>query len=127
MPTKIEGLITNHSAEGAIDPYRLVKVGSNNRAVTLATTASDLLVGVADSIGAAATGDPIDVLRSGIAEVEYGASVTRGAPLTSDATGRAIPAAAAAGANVEIIGWAEVAGVTGDIGSVFIERTRIQG
>lgn len=127
MATKIEGLITNHSAEGPIAPYRLVKVGSNNRAVAQAATVSDLIVGVSDSIGANAAGDPIDVLRSGIAEIEFGGPVTRGQPLTTDADGKAVVASPAAGANAEIIGWAEVAGVAGDIGSVFIERTRIQG
>ncbi|MFW6344781.1 MAG: hypothetical protein ACOC0M_00395 [Halomonas sp.] len=128
MATKLEGLITNHAAEGgAIAPYRLVKVGSNNRAVVQASADADLFVGVSDSIGADAEGDPIDVIRSGIAEIEYGGSVTRGQPLTADADGKAVAAAPDAGANAEIIGWAEVSGVAGDIGSVFIERTRIQG
>jgi len=124
---KIEGLITNHSAEGAVAPYRIVKVGSNNRAVVQATASGELFIGVSDSIGAAADGDPVDVLRSGIAEVEFGGNVSRGEPLTADAEGRAVAAAPAAGANAEIIGWAEVAGVSGDIGSVHIARTRIQG
>lgn len=127
MATKLEGLITNHAAEGAVAPYRLVKVGSNNRAVVQASTADDLIVGVSDSIGANEAGDPIDVIRSGIAEVELGGNVTRGQPLTADAEGKAVAAAPDAGENAEIIGWAEVSGVAGDIGSVFIERTRIQG
>lgn len=127
MPTKIEGLITNHSAEGAVAPYRIVRVGSNNRAVVQAAADDEPLVGVADSIGADATGDPIDVLRSGIAQVEYGGDVTRGAPLTTDADGRGVIAAPATGASAEIIGWAEIAGVAGDIGSVFVTRLRVQG
>ncbi|REM14738.1 DUF2190 domain-containing protein, partial [Mycobacterium tuberculosis] len=75
----------------------------------------------------AVAGDRIDGVRLGIAEVEYGGAVAAGDPLTSDASGRAIVAAPAAGANARLVGFAEVAGVLGDIGSVFISPCVMQG
>jgi hypothetical protein len=115
---RIEGLITNKNAGGEVLPYRIVKFGANDNAVIQAAAATDASIGVADQLGADAAGHPIDVIRSGIAEVEYGGNVTRGVALTADSQGRAI--AATAGANVRIIGFAEVSGVVGDIGSVHI-------
>jgi hypothetical protein len=86
-----------------------------------------MLMGVTDRLGAAVAGDRIDVVRSGIAEVEFGGTVARGDPLTADASGRAVAAAPAAGANAYVIGFAEVSGVLGDIGSASILPGRIQG
>ncbi|EHN77499.1 hypothetical protein SMCF_2974, partial [Streptomyces coelicoflavus ZG0656] len=55
--------------------------------------------------------------------VEYGGPVTRGARLTSDAEGRAVAAAPAAGQTVEIIGRAMVSGVLGDFGKANLSRS----
>ncbi|ENY6783320.1 hypothetical protein ACF1CY_000736 [Providencia rettgeri] len=60
--------------------------------------------------------DPIDVIRSGFAPVEYGDAVEAGDPLTADENGCAIPAAA----GDFIVGYAEESGLEGDIGSVWI-------
>jgi hypothetical protein len=120
-------LIKNYTAEGAIPAYRLVKFGAAEGSVLLATAAADKLIGVNDRFAAAVVGDRIDIVRTGIAEVEYGGTVAAGDLLTSDATGRAIVATAAAGANVRFIGVAEVAGVVGDIGSFMIEPGSFQG
>jgi hypothetical protein len=75
--------------------------------------ATDLLIGVSD-LGATSVGDRVDVHRSGIVRVEYGATVTRGDLLTADSVGRAI--AVTPGAGVRTIGVAEVSGVVGDYG-----------
>ena len=75
----------------------------------------------------AAIGEPCDVHLYGVAEVEYGGNVARGDYLTSDATGRAIAAAPAAGVNAAIIGQALVSGVAGDIGVTVLHPSRIQG
>lgn len=119
-------LIKNYTASAAVEPHRIVKFGSVDGEVLHAAASSDLSVGVSDSLGAA-IGDRVDVVRVGISDVEYGATVTRGAKLTSDTTGRAITAAPSSGANAQIIGTAELSGVVGDIGKVLINPSITQG
>ena len=116
-----------YTAEGVIPPYRLVKFGVVDGGILVAAAASDKLIGVNDRIPINPIGDRGDIVRMGIAEVEYGGTVAAGDLLTSDASGRAIVATAAAGVNVRIIGIAEVAGVLGDIGSMLIEPGSFQG
>lgn len=122
-----EGLLKNYVATAAIAAYRIVKFGTNDGEVTQAAAATDLLIGTTGRVTAAAANDRVDVIRSGIAEVEYGGTVARGDELTADASGQAVVAAPAAGSNVRIIGIAEVSGVSGDIGSVFIAPSVMQG
>jgi hypothetical protein len=122
-----ELLNKNYTAEGAIPAYRLVKFGAADGGILVAAAATDKLIGVNDRIAFAVVGDRGDIVRMGIAEVEYGGTVAAGDLLTSDASGRAIVAAAAAGSNVRIIGIAEVAGVLGDIGSMLIDPGSFQG
>lgn len=122
-----QDLVKNYSAEAAIAAYRIVKFGAADGGVLQAAAATDKLVGVTDRLAAAVAGDRIDVVRSGIAEVEYGGTVAAGDLLTADASGRAIVASAAAGSNVRVIGVAEVAGVVGDIGSLLIDSGSFQG
>ncbi|MDT4866544.1 hypothetical protein FQZ97_1014020 [compost metagenome] len=62
----------------------------------------------------------MDVIRSGLASVEYGGTVALGAPLTADSQGRAVAVTLPVGDDTYIIGFAEVAGSSGDIGSTFI-------
>ncbi|HEY9644386.1 MAG TPA: hypothetical protein V6C57_28080 [Coleofasciculaceae cyanobacterium] len=142
MPDKVQGLITNHTAGGTIAPYRIVKHGTADYHVLQATAATEVLIGVSyipdgpvDTIpyGQSApavqvsSGERVDIVRSWIFPVEYGGSITRGQWLTSDASGKAIAAAPATGANMSVVGRAEVSGVSGDIGSVHIMPGQIQG
>lgn len=122
-----QGLIKNHTADAAVGPYRIVVHGAADGNVAQAAGSAAALIGITDRLGAAVAGDRLDVVRSGIAEVEYGGTVARGDPLTADASGRAVAAAPAAGANAYVIGFAEVSGVLGDIGSASIWPGRIQG
>lgn len=122
----VQLLLKNYTAEAAAAAFRIAKHGSADGQVLQAAAATDALLGVYDSVAPAA-GERVDVVKAGIADVEYGGVVTRGAPLTSDASGRAVVAAPAAGSNVRIIGFAEVAGVLGDIGSVHIALGVMQG
>ena len=103
-------------AGAAILPFRIVKHGAADAFAIQSAAGADASFGVSDSLGAAAANDPVDIIRGGIAEVVYGGTVTRGDPLTSDSQGRAIKAAT----GNRIIGFAEVSGVVGDRGSVFI-------
>lgn len=120
-------LKTAHDAGGVIAAHRIVKHGAADGAVLQATASTEQLIGVLDNIAAAASGDRCEVCRAGVAEVEFGGNVTRGGPLTADADGKAVAAAPGAGTNAYIIGFAEVSGVAGDIGSVLIAPGRIQG
>ncbi|MCA0303485.1 MAG: DUF2190 family protein [Proteobacteria bacterium] len=107
--------ITNGTAEGTIPAYTIVKYGATDGGWVAAAAATDLLMGVNDSVPAA-SGERVDIVRAGIADVLYGATVTRGQPLTADASGRAVPAAS----TNRVIGFAEVSGVVGDVGSMLL-------
>ena len=87
-----EGLTKSFLADGAIAKYRFVKFGSDDDHVAQATARNSLLMGVNASLASGAAEDPVDIIVEGIATVEYGGSVTRGNPLTSDANGKAIAA-----------------------------------
>ena len=120
------GMVKNFKAEAAIAKRRIVKFGASDAQILPGAASADLLIGVSAEIDAA-IGEPCDVYLSGIPEVEYGGNVTRGDFLTSDAVGRAVTAAPAAGVNARIIGMAIVSGVIGDVGAVHLSPGRIQG
>ncbi|WP_020403747.1 capsid cement protein [Gracilimonas tropica] len=120
------GLIKNFEAGAAVTKHRIVKFGSGDELAVQAAAATDALIGVSTEVDSA-SGDRVDVIMSGIAQVEFGGNVTRGAALTSDANGKAVAAAPATGVNNRIIGWAAVSGADGDIGSVILAPGEIQG
>lgn len=123
------GLVKPFLAGAAIQPARLVKFDADDRTVIQGAAATDAVFGVSDAspISAAATGERVDVVMSGIAPVVYGGTVTRGQLLMSDSTGRAITATAAAGTNVRTAGVAMVSGVVGDIGDISLSPGSFQG
>ena len=118
-----EGLVKTYTASGAIGEYKLVKFGATDKTVLQASTGTDKLAGVVclPKGTTAANGDAVDVIKSGIADVIYGGTVTVGDYLTSNATGLAV--VAVAGDNV--IGTAELSGVSGDLGAVHIQKSSI--
>lgn len=117
----------NYGTEAIVPPYRIVKFGAVDLNVVPAAASTDKLIGISGRLGASVSGDRCDVTRAGLEEVEYGGNVAAGDYLTSDASGKAVTAAPGAGVNAYVIGQAEVAGVSGDIGKVFIAPGRIQG
>lgn len=127
MPTP--GLTKTFIADVAIGARRIVKFGSSDSNITLcgAAPATAGMLGVSDRAGDAVAGDRVDVIMDDIAEVVLGGTVTRGDPLTSDASGAAVTANPAAGVNVYIVGMAMMSGVAGDIIDVDIDVDRIQG
>lgn len=129
MSTRNTGLVKTFIAGAAINPARLIKFGADDETVLQGAAGSDLIVGVSDAlpIPAAATGERVDVVFTGIQPVTYGGTVTRGEKLMSDSSGRAISAAAANGANVNTAGIAMMSGVVGDIGSIFLSPGSFQG
>ena len=120
------GLIKTYTASGAIAARRFVTHGAADVTAAQAADGSAAIMGVTERL-AVATGERVDVIKTGLAEIEYGGAVTRGDPLTADANGTAVKANPAAGVNAHIGGWAEISGVAGDYGLVNIAPGRIQG
>ena len=119
--------IKTYIADGAILHRRLVKFSSADGRVVHATAATDAIIGVVDTPGGAVAGERVDVVRTGRAEVEFGGAVTRGALVTADASGRAVAAAPATGANARIIGVAEETCASGDLALITLAPGSIQG
>ena len=126
MTMRNQGLVKAFNAGAAISRNRIVKFGADERNVIQGAAATDALIGVSDNIDIP-SGEVVDVVLTGVATVMYGGTVTVGALLTSDSTGRAVVAAPAAGANNRIIGVAMVAGVVGDLGAVLLSPASLQG
>ncbi|MBF0168789.1 MAG: DUF2190 family protein [Alphaproteobacteria bacterium] len=118
-------LCKNFTASGAIAPRRIVKITAVST-VAQGAAPTDKLMGVSAEL-TAADGQRIDVHQSGIVDVDYGGTVGFGDPLTSDANGKAVVAAPAAGVNNRIIGFAQIDGADGDIGSVKLAPGFMQG
>ncbi len=114
-------------AEAAIAAFVIVKPGATDGSMLTAAAVSDKSYGVSDPIGQSVVGGRVEVIIEGEADVLYGGTVTRGDLLTSDATGRAVTAAPGAGTNNRIIGIAKVSGVVGDVGTVLVTPSMMQG
>ncbi|WP_320202462.1 hypothetical protein [Agrobacterium rosae] len=115
------------TASGAIGHRRQVKFTATDGVVALATAPTDVIAGVTDFPGGATDGKRIDVVLFGPAEIECGGTMTPGATFTTDATGRAVAAAPAAGVNNYIGGRVHENTVIGDYATAFINPSRIQG
>ncbi len=120
------GLTKSYLAEGAISASRIVKVGAADWGALQAAAVSDKLIGISTEIDSA-SGERIDVVQEGIADLKLGGTVARGDLLTSDASGQGVTAAPAAGTNNRVVGVALVSGVSGDIIPVQISLGSFQG
>jgi len=65
------------------------------------------------------SGERIDVIHEGVADLRLGGTVARGDLLTTDANGQGVSATPAAGTNNEVLGKALTSGVNGDIISAY--------
>lgn len=122
-----ETLVKAYTAGAQIAPYLIVKDGAADGTVLPAAAATDKPKGVSVPNITAPSGQRVDVVLDGIAQVQLGGTVTRGDPITSDANGKGVTAAPAAGVNNHIIGFVEVSGVANDIVPVRLARGVIQG
>ena len=114
------------NASGAINPYRIVRITSADN-VEQAAAVSHTLIGVNSDL-TIASGERVEIMTHGIAWVEAGAAIAVGLPVTSDASGRGVAAAPAAGTNNRIIGFAlEAAVAAGDQIRVLLSPGQIQG
>jgi len=121
------GLIKTKTADGAVAARRIVTPGASAGTVAQAAAATDALVGVSERAGGAVAGGRIDVIKSGIAQIDAGGVIVAGDPVTADAAGKAVTAVPAAGANVRIIGFAEEDAANGDYFDVLIAPGVMQG
>lgn len=119
-------LTKNFLAGGTIPAYSLVKFGADDNTVVVAAAATDAIIGVTTSLPAA-SGERVDVILCGVAEVILAGTVTRGGLLTSNASGAAVAAAPGAGTNNRVAGIALQSGVTGDVASVLVVPLGTQG
>ena len=106
--------------------FTIGKFGADDDTMSLAAAATDMLAGVFQH-ATSTVGDEVRVMLDGITKIKLGGTVTRGQPLTSDASGQAVAAAPAAGTNVRIIGIATASGVAGDIITMLIAPSVMQG
>ncbi|MDE0203976.1 MAG: DUF2190 family protein [Rhodospirillaceae bacterium] len=102
-------------AGGAVAPHRIVKYGDADGKVEQSAAAGDAHIGVSGR-ASAVSGGRVEIARAGIADIEYGGNIARGALLTADGDGKAVTAAN----GNRVIGVAEVSGVAGDIGQVLL-------
>lgn len=121
-------LIKNYTAgTGGVREGRIVKFGAADYEVVEAAAAADLLIGVGAQPGEAAAGERCDVIHQGIAKVIAGGTITRGALVTSNASGQAVAAVPSAGANNRIIGIALTAAVANDVFPILLTQGSVQG
>lgn len=107
-------MFKSFKATTAIGAFLIFKHGTADDTAALATAATDKLVATSDGL-AKDIGEMVDGDLGFEPKVKLGVAVNRGDALTSDAQGRAIAAAPAAGANVRIIGFASQTGVLDDV------------
>lgn len=120
-------IVKTFTAGGAIAHGRLVKVGAADGAVLQCSAAADGIFGVSDCPGGVAQGGRVDVVLLGMTELEFGGTVARGTLVTSDADGKAVAAAPAAGVNNGTGGRNAVTAAAGDRLPHFFIPGQIQG
>lgn len=108
--------IKSYVAAADVAGYLIVKAAAPTTGTTVqaGAAATDVLIGVTDSMGGV-SGKAMDVVLLGPAEVRLGGNVGFGDPLTCDGNGKAITAVAAADTNKRIVGWAGAPGAADDI------------
>jgi hypothetical protein len=114
-------------AQGDIPARAIVKAGSADGTVAVATASTDAILGVSERLDAA-NGERVDVIHSGIAETVAGGPIAYGDFVTASNAGRAVAAAPAAGVNARVAGLAlQSALAAGDIIDTLLTPCRVQG
>ena len=119
-------LMKAFTAGGAISPYRIVRIASADT-VEQAAAVANTMIGVNTDLAIVAN-ERVEVAVQGIAFVEAGAAIAIGVLVTTDASGRGVTAAPAAGVNNRHIGIAlDAAVAAGDIIRVLLSPGSVQG
>ena len=95
--------------------FTFAKFGADDDTADLATAATDGIMGILQHTTATA-GDIVRLMLVGISRLKLGGTVTRGKPVTSDASGKGVQATAGQSYG----GIAFASGVSGDIIPVFV-------
>jgi Uncharacterized conserved protein (DUF2190) len=120
------GLTKSYLAEAAISAFRIVKVGAADLGALQAAAVADKFIGISTEVDTV-SGERLDVIHEGIADLKLGGTVARGDSLTTDASGQGVTAAPAGGTNNQVIGRALTSGVSGDIIPVMVAPSVLQG
>lgn len=116
----------NFNAGATVNPYRIVKFGSDDNTVIQGAAATDTTIGINQSPQAALTGQGVMVALQGIGTVELGVGgAVRGDLLTTDSTGRAVISLAAP--TDRVIGVALQSGAVGAFIQVSISPSKNGG
>jgi hypothetical protein len=125
MIGETSGIEKSIKAGAAVTAYTVAKFGTDDETMIPAAANTDLLAGIFQHN--AASGAEVRVMLTGIGRLKLGTGgITRGAPVTVDASGQGIALSGAAGTNVQSIGIAMASGVAGDIVPVLIVPSRPQ-
>lgn len=100
---------------------------ANDGEVGPAVSATGVIAGVVDQPGGAKQGERVDVVLFGPADIVAGGTIAAGAFFTSDANGKAVAAAPAAGVNNVVGGRLLAKAVSGDIVKAFVNPGSFQG
>ena len=119
--------VKSFTAAGACTHRRLATFNANDGEIAQATGPTQRIAGVFDCPGGATSGQRVDVILFGPADIDYGGTVLPGAYITADADGKAVAAAPAQGVNNFLAGRALVNAASGDIAKSFINTSVMQG
>jgi len=114
------------TAEGTINPYRIVKVGAAAGGVLEATAVTEALIGVTGN-QTVLIGERVDVVMLGIAKVRIDVTPAIGSFITATTGGKGAVAAPASGVNNNVIGRILKTAADEDICDVFLSPGMIQG
>lgn len=120
------GIQKSFKCTAATAAFIIVKFGADDDTIAAGTASTEELIGISQHATTVA-GEEIRIAMSGISELKLGGTVTRGARITSDASGQGVEIGAVAGTNYNSIGMALASGVAGDIIPVLICQSRPQG
>jgi hypothetical protein len=120
-------MIDRFTAEGAIVKRRFVKFGSSDSKVVQASAVTDRIIGVYSGGADAADTEEIEVCLLGICFLEVSGAIGRGMSLTTDADGKGVNAAPAAGVNNRIAAVAMQSGTNAVIRVFVVQGGWMQG
>lgn len=109
-----------------VTAFVIAKFGADDETMTVGAAVGDKLAGIFQHTTENA-GDQVRVATEGLSSLVLGGNVVRGDLITSDANGKGVAAAPASGVNNRVIGVAMNSGASGDIITVAIAPSSVQG
>ena len=121
-----DGFYKSRVADAAFAGWQFAAYGTQTMHAVPASDPTKPIMGVSDTL-AVAPGQMVDVQMTQIGEVVCGGTIAYGDRLTTDANGHAVKAVKQTGATVYTAGYAQQAGVAGDIIQFLIVLGAIDG